>query len=115
MALSYRFNRYVNEQRETVMPIVASAMNEHSGVATSEEDLGFIFDKFLDFRSYQDDGTTTYDPESDLYWGRSADYYVTQSSESAGGRGLQTSEPTRRVVRQVPGPDGPAGVGRRAA
>lgn len=85
MALSYRFNRYVNEQRDTIMPIVAGAMNAHSGVATSAEDLGFIFDTFLAFRSYQDDGTTTYDPTSDLYWGHSADYYVTQSSDLPAG------------------------------
>lgn len=93
MAMSYRFNRYVNEQRDTVMPIVARAMNEHSGVATSEEDLGFIFDTFLAFRSYQDDATTTYDPESDLYWGRSADYYVTQSTDLPEGADHQLQNP----------------------
>lgn len=93
MAMSYRFNRYVNEQRDTVMPIVARAMNEHSGVATSEEDLGFIFDTFLAFRSYQDDATTTYDPESDLYWGRSADYYVTQSTDLPEGADHRLQNP----------------------
>jgi ABC-type nitrate/sulfonate/bicarbonate transport system substrate-binding protein len=81
MAMAYRFNRYVNEQPDTVMPIVAEAMNAHSGVATSVEDLGFTFDTFLAFRSYQEDAETTYDPESDLYWGHSADYYVTQSAD----------------------------------
>jgi ABC-type nitrate/sulfonate/bicarbonate transport system substrate-binding protein len=93
MAMSYRFNRYVNEQPETVMPIVARAMNEHSGVATSEEDLGFIFDTFLAFRSYQDDATTTYDPESDLYWGRSGDYYVTQSADLPEGADYRLQNP----------------------
>lgn len=93
MAMSYRFNRYVNEQRDTVMPIVARAMNEHSGVATSEEDLGFIFDTFLAFRSYQDDATTTYDPASDLYWGKSADYYVTQSSDLPEGADYRLQNP----------------------
>jgi len=93
MALSYRFNRYVNEQPETVMPIVARNMNEHSGVATSEEDLGFIFDTFLAFRSYQEDAETTYDPESELYWGKSADYYVTQSADLPEGADYRTQNP----------------------
>lgn len=93
MALSYRFNRYVNDQPDVVMPIVARAMNEHSGVATSEDDLGFIFDTFLAFRSYQDDATTTYDPGSDLYWGRSADYYVTQSADLPEGADYRRQNP----------------------
>src|SRR5512135_2676772 len=30
MAMSYRYNRYVQEQSDTIMPIVADAMNAHS-------------------------------------------------------------------------------------
>lgn len=93
MAMSYRFNRYVNEKPDAVMPIVVQAMNEHSGVATSVEDLGFIFDTFLAFRSYQDDATTTYDSDSPLYWGRSADYYVTQSSDLPEGADYRRQNP----------------------
>ena len=34
MAMSYRYNRYVQEKIDVVMPIVVKAMNDHSGVAT---------------------------------------------------------------------------------
>jgi ABC-type nitrate/sulfonate/bicarbonate transport system substrate-binding protein len=93
MAMSYRYNRYVNEKPDAIMETVANAMNAHSGVATSVEDLSFIFDEFLAFRSYQDDATTTYDPASDLYWGRSADYYVTQSTDLPAGADYRRQNP----------------------
>lgn len=93
MAMSYRYNRYVNEKRDAVMETVATAMNDHSGVATTVEDLTFIFDQFLAFRSYQDDAKTTYDPASDLYWGRSADYYVTQSTDLPAGADYRRQNP----------------------
>ncbi|MCZ7545794.1 MAG: ABC transporter substrate-binding protein [Anaerolineae bacterium] len=81
MAMSYRYNRYVQEMRDEIMPIVVEAMNAHSGVATTEEELTFIFDTFLDFRTYQQDQETTYNPESPLYWANSAEYYVAQSQD----------------------------------
>lgn len=81
MAMSYRYNRYVQEKPEAVMPIVVEAMNAHSGVATDPEELDFIFDTFLDFRTYQQDQETTYSPESELYWENSAQYYVERSEE----------------------------------
>lgn len=80
MAMSYRFNRYVNEKPATVMPLVAKAMTDH-GVASTVTDLGFTFNTFLTFRSYQDDAKTAYAPASPLYWGQSADYYVKQSTD----------------------------------
>jgi ABC-type nitrate/sulfonate/bicarbonate transport system substrate-binding protein len=81
MAMSYRYNRYVQEQRDQIFPTVVEAMNAHSGVGTTEEELGFIFDNFLEFRTYQQDQETTYDPESPLYWANSAEYYVEQSQD----------------------------------
>jgi ABC-type nitrate/sulfonate/bicarbonate transport system substrate-binding protein len=81
MAMSYRYNRYVQEMRDEVMPIVVEAMNAHSGVATTEEELNFIFDTFLDFRTYQQEEETTYNPESPLYWALSAEYYVERSED----------------------------------
>lgn len=81
MAMSYRFNRYVNERPDQVLPIVAEAMTMHSGVATDVEELKFIFETFLEFRTYQDDLATAYNPESPLYWGNSAEYYVADSEE----------------------------------
>jgi ABC-type nitrate/sulfonate/bicarbonate transport system substrate-binding protein len=81
MALSYRYNRYVNEDIDKVMPIVAKAMNEHSGVATDVEELKFIFRTFLEFRTYQKELVDTYNPQSPLYWKNSGDYFVKRSSE----------------------------------
>ncbi len=81
MAMSYRYNRYVQEKIDTIMPIVVKAMNEHSGVATDVTSLKFIFDKFLEFRTYKQDGETTYSPSSPLFWENSAKYYVAKSTE----------------------------------
>jgi len=80
-AMAYRFNRYVQEDIAKVMPIVVEAMNAHSGVATTVDDLKFIFDNFLEFRTYQQDKDTCYNPASDLYWEKSASYYVERSAE----------------------------------
>jgi ABC-type nitrate/sulfonate/bicarbonate transport system substrate-binding protein len=81
MAMAYRYNRYVQEDIDKILPLVVEAMNAHSGVATTVEDLQFIFDTFLDFRTYQQDAETCYDPNSDLYWEASASYYVEKSAE----------------------------------
>ena len=81
MAMAYRYNRYVQEDIGKIMPLVVEAMNAHSGVATTVEDLQFIFDTFLDFRTYQQDAETCYNPDSDLYWENSAKYYVERSTE----------------------------------
>ncbi len=63
------------------MPIVVTAMNDHSGVATDVDSLKFIFDEFLEFRTYQQDKETTYNPDSPLFWENSAKYYVANSTE----------------------------------
>ena len=81
MAMAYRYNRYVQEDIDKIMPLVVEAMNAHSGVATTVEDLQFIFDTFLDFRTYQQDAETCYSPDSGLYWENSAKYYVQRSQE----------------------------------
>lgn len=93
MAMSYRYNRYVQEQRDAIMPTVVEAMNAHSGVATSTEELNFIFDTFLDFRTYQQDQETTYNPDSPLYWANSAEYYVTQSADLPEGADYRLNNP----------------------
>jgi hypothetical protein len=81
MALSYRYNRYVQEDIDTILPIVVEAMNAHSGVATELDELRFIFDTFLEFRTYDQDKDTTYNPDSPLFWENSAKYYVEKSTE----------------------------------
>ncbi|MHC1783692.1 MAG: ABC transporter substrate-binding protein [Anaerolineaceae bacterium] len=81
MAMAYRYNRYIQEDLDKVLPMVADAMNAHSGVASSVDDLKFTFDKFLQFRTYQEDAETCYNPESNLYWEASAKYYVAKSAE----------------------------------
>ena len=80
-AMAYRFNRYIQEDIEKVLPIVVEAMNAHSGAGQTVDDLKFIFDKFLEFRTYQQDAETCYNPDSDLYWEDSASYYVARSTE----------------------------------
>ncbi len=81
MAMSYRYNRYVQEKIDVIMPIVVKAMNDHSGVATDVDNLKFIFDKFLEFRTYKQDAETTYNANSPLFWENSAKYYVAKSTE----------------------------------
>lgn len=93
MAMSYRYNRYIQDDIDKVLPLVAEAMNAHSGVATSVEDLKFVFDTFLEFRTYQQDAETTYNPESDLYWEASAAYYVAKSTELPQGADFKLQNP----------------------
>jgi ABC-type nitrate/sulfonate/bicarbonate transport system substrate-binding protein len=80
-AMMYRFNRFVQEKPDTVLPLVREAMNLHSGVAVKDEDMLFTFTKFLEFRTYQGDKDTTYNPKSELYWAKSAEYYVKVPTE----------------------------------
>jgi len=93
MAMSYRYNRYVQEQSGQIMPIVVKAMNDHSGVATNESDLQFIFDTFLDFRTYQQDQETAFNPDSPLYWENSAQYYVERSKDLPAGADYKLVNP----------------------
>jgi ABC-type nitrate/sulfonate/bicarbonate transport system substrate-binding protein len=93
MAMSYRYNRYIQEARDQVLPVVVEAMNAHSGVGTTEEELNFIFDTFLDFRTYQQDQETTYNPESPLFWENSAIYYVEQSQDLPEGADYLRNNP----------------------
>lgn len=92
-AMAYRYNRYVQEDIDKILPLVAEAMNAHSGVATSVEDLKFTFDNFLTFRTYQQDKETCYNPESDLYWEASAAYYVEKSAELPEGADFKLQNP----------------------
>jgi ABC-type nitrate/sulfonate/bicarbonate transport system substrate-binding protein len=93
MAMSYRFNRYVNEQPERVLGIVQASINAHSGVGITLDNLKFTFDTFLEFRTYQDEQKETYNPESPLYWGRSAEYYVKQSKDLPPGADYRRNNP----------------------
>ncbi len=93
MAMSYRFNRYVNEQRGKVLPIVRNSMNSHSGAGISLEELNFIFNTFLEFRTYKKERAETYTPSSPFYWGRSAEYYVRQSKELPAGADYKRNNP----------------------
>lgn len=92
-AMSYRYNRFVQEKIDEILPIVVTAMNAHSGVATDAESLKFIFDEFLDFRTYQQDGETTYNPASPLFWETSAKYYVAKSAELPEGADFARNNP----------------------
>jgi ABC-type nitrate/sulfonate/bicarbonate transport system substrate-binding protein len=93
MAMSYRFNRYVNTDRAKVLPSVRNSMNAHSGAGISLQELGFIFDTFLEFRTYQKEKAETYNPASPLYWGQSAQYYVRQSKELPAGADYKRNNP----------------------
>ena len=93
MAMSYRYNRYVQEKIDVVMPIVVKAMNDHSGVATDVKSLKFIFDKFLEFRTYKQDADTTYGASSPLFWENSAKYYVAKSTELPKGADYAAKNP----------------------
>ena len=100
MALSYRYNRYVQEKFDVILPIVVEAMNAHSGVATDPVELKFIFDTFLDFRTYQQDQETAFNPESDLYWEQSAKYYVERSKDLPEGADYLLTNPMNEWFEQ---------------
>jgi ABC-type nitrate/sulfonate/bicarbonate transport system substrate-binding protein len=93
MAMSYRYNRYVQEKIDVILPIVVKAMNDHSGVGTDVKSLKFIFDKFLEFRTYKQDADTTYSSSSPLFWENSAKYYVAKSTELPKGADYAARNP----------------------
>lgn len=93
MAMSYRYNRYIAEQPEDVLPIVGETIEEQGGPETTPEELELIFDDFLEFRSYQDEAETTYNPDSDLYWRESAEFYVEESDELPEDADYETQNP----------------------
>ncbi len=81
LAMNYRYNRYIQEDREAVLPIIRDAMNAHSGADLDLKQLRLVFDKFVYPRTYQQAQKETYNPSSEFYWRKSADYYLKQSNE----------------------------------
>jgi ABC-type nitrate/sulfonate/bicarbonate transport system substrate-binding protein len=77
MAMMYRYNRYVQEARDKILPIVVESLNSHSGVATDEEEYGYVMEELIGFKPYQQEQEETYNPESIHYWGNMAEYYAT--------------------------------------
>jgi len=93
MAMSYRYNRYVNEDPDKVLPIVVDSINAHSGVSTDNEEIKFIFSTFLEFRTYQDEKEVTFNPDSPLYWKIYADYYAEKSTDLPPGADIHARHP----------------------
>jgi ABC-type nitrate/sulfonate/bicarbonate transport system substrate-binding protein len=100
MAMSYRYNRYVQEKFDEILPLVIEAMNAHSGVATDPDQLKYTFDTFLEFRTYQQDKETAFNPESDLYWEQSAKYYVEKSKDLPEGADYLLTNPMNEWFEQ---------------
>ncbi len=103
MAMSYRYNRYIQEDITTVLPIVNEAMNAHSGVATDPTELKFIFDNFLEFRTYQQDKDHHLRPGLPALLGAVSQVLCLQVERSARWRRLPAYQPTQRVVREILG------------
>lgn len=80
-AMSYRYNRYLEEDPDAVLPIVVRVINDMTGSTNTVKDVKQIFDAFLDFRTWQRERDETYNPDSIYYWRLSADHFVQQSIE----------------------------------
>jgi len=81
MAMMYRYNKYVQEASDKILPIVVESLNAHSGVATDEREFGYVMDNLIAFKPYQVEKEETYNPESLHYWGKMAEYYAANTPD----------------------------------
>ena len=79
------------------------------------QSLKFIFDKFLEFRTYKQDAETTYNPNSPAVLGELGEVLRRQVDRAAQGRRLCGQEPAERLVQEIRRQERPARLGRRAS
>lgn len=78
-ALWARVARYVTEKPAEVVPLITELINENSGSTFSDEEIEQLLNDFLGFATLERWENDTYNPESDLYWKKSIDFYAAQN------------------------------------
>lgn len=78
-ALWARVARYVTESPDDVVPLITELINENSGSTFSDEEIEQLLNDFLGFATLDRWENDTYNPDSDLYWKKSIDFYAAQN------------------------------------
>ena len=68
-------------REDAVTAAAASSLALFRELFLHADKIEMIFDTFLDFRTYQQEAETSMNPDSPLYWGVSAEYFVEQSTD----------------------------------
>ena len=82
MAMNYRFNRMMRECPEKAAAHLAEAVNSQTGSAFTPEEAQFTTSAFEQYRLPEEEKAETNNPESDVYWGKAAIYYMDAKIES---------------------------------
>lgn len=78
-ALWARVARYVTEKPDDVVPLITELINKNSGSTFSDEEIEQLLNDFLGFATLERWENDTYNPDSDLYWKKSIDFYAAQN------------------------------------
>ncbi|MFJ4175212.1 ABC transporter substrate-binding protein [Microbacterium sp. NPDC089696] len=78
-ALWARVARYVTEKPDDVVPLITELINKNSGSTFSDEEIEQLLNDFLGFATLDRWENDTYNPDSDLYWKKSIDFYAAQN------------------------------------
>ena len=76
MAMNYRFNRMMNECPDQAAELLAQAVNAQTGSDFTPENAQFITQEFERYRSPTQEKAETNNPDSDVYWGKCAKFYM---------------------------------------
>lgn len=82
IAIWYRASRFVNERIGDVVPVFRREVNLHGGANFTEKQVEFTISEFLEFMSIDEAREKMYNPDSELYWKNSLDFYAEQNKES---------------------------------
>lgn len=78
-ALWSRIVRYMESKPEQIMPIVTESINEHSGSSFDEGEIELLLEEFLGFATLDKWENEIFNPESQLYWRNSLEFYAQQN------------------------------------
>jgi ABC-type nitrate/sulfonate/bicarbonate transport system substrate-binding protein len=76
MAMNYRYNRMVLECPDKAAPLLAEVVNTQTGSNFTPENVLVILDEFEQYRLPEQDKAETFSPDSDAYWGHTAEFYM---------------------------------------
>lgn len=81
LAVWYRTMRYMAEQPEKALPILRDQLNEKAAADFTTEDLELMTTELDWFMTLEEAEQNAFNPDSELFWERSADFYNAASED----------------------------------
>jgi ABC-type nitrate/sulfonate/bicarbonate transport system substrate-binding protein len=81
VAVYYRFLRYLYEMPDETLQHMIGYLNQHAATNMTIEEAIVLRDEYEDFATIEDSLLGVYDPDSPLYWEISAEYLVNQNAQ----------------------------------